>query len=210
MSGDAHVRIRERLGVKFPRATRRLIHCETEMQAYAIKVALADRLAACGLEMHPDKTHVVYCKDGSRKGHYPNTKFDFLGYTFRPRIVKNRRRNSLFVSFTPAVSASALKTMRQTTRRLNYRNRTELNLKDIARLHNPLLRGWVAYYGRFYPSALYPVFKHFDKTLVAWAMRKFKRLKGHKIRASLFLESIAKRQPALFVHWRKGMVGQFA
>src|SRR5208282_683911 len=84
-------------------------------------------------------------------GHYPNTKFDFLGYTFRPRIVKNRRRNSLFVSFTPAVSASALKTMRQTTRRLNYRNRTELNLKDIARLHNPLLRGWVAYYGRFYP-----------------------------------------------------------
>jgi len=101
------------------------------------------------------------------------------------------------VSFTPAVSASALKTMRQTTRRLNYRNRTELNLKDIARLHNPLLRGWVAYYGRFYPSALYPVFKHFDKTLVAWAMRKFKRLKGHKIRASLFLESIAKRQPAL-------------
>jgi RNA-directed DNA polymerase len=187
-----------------------LIHCETEMQAYAIKVALADRLAACGLEMHPDKTHVVYCKDGSRKGHYPNTKFDFLGYTFRPRIVKNRRRNSLFVSFTPAVSASALKTMRQTTRRLNYRNRTELSLKDIARLHNPLLRGWVAYYGRFYPSALYPVFKHFDKTLVAWAMRKFKRLKGHKIRASLFLESIAKRQPALFVHWRKGMVGQFA
>jgi hypothetical protein len=114
------------------------------------------------------------------------------------------------VSFTPAVSASALKTMRQTTRRLNYRNRTELSLKDIARLHNPLLRGWVACYGRFYPSALYPVFKHFDKTLGAWAMRKFKRLKGHKIRASLFLESIAKRQPALFVHWRKGMVGQFA
>jgi hypothetical protein len=155
--------------------------------------------------MHPDKTHVVYCKDQSRKDQYPTTKFDFLGYCFRPRVVKNRKRNTLFVSFTPAVSASALKTMRAKTRRLNYRNRTELSLDDIARLHNPVLRGWIAYYGRFYPSALSPVFKHFDNTLVAWAMRKYKRLKGHKTQACRFIESIAKRQPDLFVHWRKGM-----
>jgi restriction endonuclease Mrr len=105
---------------------------------------------------------------------------------------------------------SALKTMRETTRRLNYRNRTELSLDDIARLHNPVLRGWMAYYGRFYPSAMSPVLKHFNETLVAWAMRKYKRLKGHKIRASLFLESIAERHPDLFVHWRKGMVGGLA
>jgi hypothetical protein len=160
--------------------------------------------------MHPDKTQIVYCKDGSRKGQYPNTKFDFLGYGFRPRVVKNRKRNSLFVSFTPAVSSSALKTMRATTRRLNFRNRTELSLKDIARLHNPVLLGWMAYYGRFSPSAMSPVLRHFDKTLVAWAMRKYKRLKGHKIRACLFLESIAKRQPDLFVHWRKRMADGLA
>jgi len=92
-----------------------LIHCETETQAHAILAALADRLAACGLAIHPDKTHIVYCKDGSRKERHPNTKFDFLGYTFRPRVVKNRKRNSLFVSFTPAVSAKALKAMRATT-----------------------------------------------------------------------------------------------
>ena len=109
------------------------------------------------------------------------------------------------MSFTPAVSASALKTMRVKTRRLNYRNRTELSLDDIARLHNPVLRGWMAYYGRFCPSAMASVLEHFDKTLVAWAMRKFKRLKGHKIRACRFLEEIAKRQPNLFVHWRKRM-----
>jgi RNA-directed DNA polymerase len=187
-----------------------LIHCKTEAQALAIKAALAERFAQCGLEMHPDKTQIVYCKDGSRKGQYPNTKFDFLGYGFRPRVVKNRKRNSLFVSFTPAVSASALKTMRATTRRLNFRNRTELSLKDIARLHNPVLRGWMAYYGRFSPSAMSPVLRHFDKTLVAWAMRKYKRLKGHKIRACLFLESIAKRQPDLFVHWRKRMADGLA
>lgn len=49
--------------------------------------------------------------------------------------------------------------------RLNFRNRTELSLRDISRLFNPVLRGWVAYYGRFYPSAMYPVFRHFNKTL---------------------------------------------
>lgn len=134
----------------------------------------------------------------------------FLHYTFRPRVVKNRKRNSLFVSFTPAVSGKALKAMRETTRQLNYRNRTELSLRDISRLHNPVLRGWVAYYGRFYPSAMYPVFRHFNKTLVAWAMRKYRRLKRHKTRASLFLEAVAETQPHLFVHWQKGMVGAFA
>lgn len=187
-----------------------LVHCKTEQEALAIMAALNARFAECGLQMHPDKTQIVYCKDGSRKGEYPNTKFDFLGYTFRPRVVKNRKRNSLFVSFTPAVSAKALKAMRETTRRLNYRNRTELSLRDISRLHNPVLRGWVAYYGKFYPSALYPVFRHLNKTLVAWAMRKYRRLKGHKTRASRFLKAVAEKHPNLFVHWQNGTVGAFA
>ncbi len=119
----------------------------------------------------------------SLKGTYPNTQFDFLGYTFRARTVKNSKRDSLFVSFTPAVSKQAVTVMRLRTRKLNYRNRMELSLADIARLHNPILRGWLAYYGKFSRSAMYPVLRHFNKTLVAWAMRKYKRLKGHKIRA---------------------------
>ncbi|MBC7927931.1 MAG: group II intron reverse transcriptase/maturase [Bryobacteraceae bacterium] len=187
-----------------------LVHCRNEQEAQAVKQALQARFEQCGLEMHPTKTKIVYCKDGSRKGKYPNTKFDFLGYTFRPRVVKNRKRNSLFVSFTPAVSTAAIKTMRQTTRKLNYRNRTELSLADISRLHNPVLRGWLEYYGRFSPSAMYPVLRHFNTTLVSWAMRKYRRLKGHKTRASLFIEGIAKRQPHLFVHWQRGMGGAFA
>jgi RNA-directed DNA polymerase len=187
-----------------------LVHCKTESEAQTIRAALAARFAECGLELHPDKTRIVYCKDGSRKGTYPNTKFDFLGYTFRPRIVKNRKRNSLFVSFTPAVSSTALTAMRQQLRRYNYRNRTNLSLGDIARLHNPVLRGWMEYYGRYSPSAMYPVFRHFNKTLVAWAMRKYRRLKRHKTRASLFIEGISKRQPQLFVHWSRGLVGAFA
>jgi RNA-directed DNA polymerase len=187
-----------------------LVHCKTEAEALFIKAALKDRFAECGLEMHPDKTQVVYCRDGSRKGKYPNKEFDFLGYTFRPRVVKNRKRNSLFVSFSPAVSSKALKSMRQRTRRLNFRNRTELSLRDISRLYNPILRGWIAYYGRYYPSAMYPLYRHINNTLVAWAMRKYRRLKRHKTRASLFLESVAEAQPYLFVHWQKGTVGSFA
>lgn len=187
-----------------------LVHCKTETEALAVMAALKDRFAECGLEMHPEKTHVVYCKDGSRKEKHPNTKFDFLGYTFRPRVVKNRKRDSLFVSFCPAVSSKSLKSMRQTTRRLNFRNRTELSLQDISRQFNPVLRGWIAYYGKYYPSAMYPIYRHVNKTLVAWAMRKFRRLKGHKTRASLFLENVAETRPTLFVHWLNGTVGAFA
>jgi RNA-directed DNA polymerase len=187
-----------------------LVHCKTEQEAQTIKAALAIRFRECGLEMHPDKTKIVYCKDGSRKGQYPVTKFDFLGYTFRARVVKNRKRNSVFVNFTPAVSSKALTTIRQTTRSWNFRNRSDLSLQEIARMYNPLLRGWLAYYGKFYPSVMYPVLRHPNMTLVSWAMRKYRRLKGHKTQACLFLEGIAKRQPHSFVHWQRGMVGAFA
>jgi len=187
-----------------------LVHCRTEHEAQTIRAALAIRFGECGLEMHPDKTKIVYCKDGSRNGQYPNTKFDFLGYTFRARLVKNRKRNSMFVNFTPAVSSKAVTTMRQTTRSWNFRNRSDLSLHEIARMYNPVLRGWLSYYGQFSASAMYPVLRHFNKTLVAWAMRKFRRLKGHKTRASLFMEGIAKRQPQLFAHWQRGMKGAFA
>jgi RNA-directed DNA polymerase len=187
-----------------------LVHCKTEQQAQAIKAALTARFAECGLELHPDKTRIVYCKDGSRKGEYPNTKFDFLGYTFQPRSAKNRKDNRMIVTFTPAVSQSALKDMRQQTRRFNYRNRVDLSLEDISRLHNPVLRGWLEYYGRYCPSALYPMFRHFNRTLVGWARRKYKRLQRHKTRASLFIERISKRHPRLFVHWQRGIALGFS
>jgi RNA-directed DNA polymerase len=190
-----------------------LVHCKTEEEAQAIKAALQARLAECGLEMHPEKTHIAYCKDANRQGQYPNTKFDFLGYTFRGRMVKHRKSNVRFLSFSPAVSASALKSMRARIRQSNLRNKSEISLQDISRLYNPVLRGWIAYYGRFQPSALYPMFWHFNKTLVAWAMQKYKRLKGSKTRAGLFLENIAEKQPLLFVHWQqdtKGTLGTFA
>ena len=151
-----------------------LVHCRTESQALAIESALDERFAECHLEMHPEKTKIAYCKDSSRRKDYPITEFDFLGYTFRPRKALNRKRKSLFINFTPAVSNNAVKAMRHRTRKLNYRNRTELSLAEISQYYNPVLRGWLTYYGKFSRSAMYPVFRHFNKTLVAWAMKKYK------------------------------------
>lgn len=187
-----------------------LAHCETEEDAQQLLIELRERFQACGLELHPNKTKIVYCKDGGRKKDYPNKSFDFLGYTFRARPCKNTKRNSLFMSFTPAVSKEALKSMRATTKKSNVRNRTDLSLADIAKRFNPILQGWLNYYGAYNRSALYPVWRHFNQTLIAWAMKKYKRFQRHKIKAGLFIERSSVKQPRLFAHWRAGMRGGFA
>jgi RNA-directed DNA polymerase len=80
-------------------------------QAQEIREAIAARLQSCGLELHPEKTKIVYCKDDSRKKTYPNEKFDFLGYTFRSRGSMNRA-GTFFINFSPAVSNKAAKAIR--------------------------------------------------------------------------------------------------
>jgi RNA-directed DNA polymerase len=181
-----------------------LVHCRTEQEAEALKAELQARLAECRLELHPTKTKIVYCKDERRRGTYPNVKFDFLGYEFRPRAVWGSQSGRLFCGYTPAVSPSALKAMRATSGDLDIRRRTQVSLADIAQQINPLLRGWIEYYGRYTPSALSPILRYVNQTLLAWAMRKYKRFKTHKIRASQFLQRLVRDKVSLFVHWRIG------
>jgi group II intron reverse transcriptase/maturase len=187
-----------------------LVHCRSEREAEALKAELQDRLAECGLDMHPTKTKIVYCRDDKRKGRYPNVIFDFLGYQYRPRMVRSSWNNELFCSFTPAASPSALKAMRSTVRDLNIRQRTQRSLDDIARMLNPLLRGWIGFYGRYNRAALETILRHVNLTLVGWAMRKFKRFQRRKVGAARFLEKLVRIRPALFEHWRIGMIGAFA
>ena len=187
-----------------------LVHCRTEHEAEALKVRLQARLTECHLEMHPTKTKIVYCKDRHRTGKYANVKFDLLGYCFRPRLVRRIRDNALFCGFNPAVSPSALKAMQEAIRDLNIWHQTQLSLQDIAQQLNPLLRGWIQYYGRYGPSALYPLLRYVNRKLVAWVMRKFKRFQGHKTQASQFLQRLAADGVDLFVHWQIGMTGVFA
>ena len=126
-----------------------LAHCRTKEEAEQLLESLRKRFIKCGLQLHPDKTKIVYCKDGQRKGGYQNKSFNFLGYTFRGRKCKNSKRNSIFVSFTPAVSNTSLKEMRSKTRKSGIKNLTNLELKDIAEWYNHILQGWINYYGKY-------------------------------------------------------------
>jgi group II intron reverse transcriptase/maturase len=177
-----------------------ICHCRSEAEALALRKALEVRLAACKLELHPQKTKIVYCKDSNRRGSYRAQRFDFLGYTFRPRKSMNRN-GKLFISFAPAVSDKAAKAMRQTIRRWKLHHRNDLALADIARQIRPVLLGWTRYYGYFHPSALRGALRTLDEFIVRWAQRKYKRLKGHTMGAWDWLRRIKARQPALFVHW---------
>ena len=125
-------------------------------------------------------------------------------------MVKNRKRNSLFVSFTPAVSKVALKAMRRKIKVLKVRSRTELNIAQLGGWLNPIINGWIGYYGRYNRSALYSLFRHINKALIRWARRKYKKLRRHKTRTLKFLEGMATKSPRLFAHWRAGMVGRFS
>jgi RNA-directed DNA polymerase len=175
-------------------------HCRMKAQAQQVLDSIERRLMHCQLALHPQKTCIVYCKDDDRRGEYPHTRFDFLGYTFRARRSKNRW-GKYFINFSPAVSNEAATRMRQEMRHWNLHLRSDKAIDDLARMWNPVLRGWIQYYGRFYPSALNPVFRHLDITLARWAMRKFKRLRRHRRRAEHWLVAVAHRDPRLFAHW---------
>jgi group II intron reverse transcriptase/maturase len=181
-----------------------LVHCRSEAEAIAVKAKLAARLAECHLELHSDKTKIIYCKDGNRRGKYPNTKFDFLGYCFRQMGVKNGKTNKVFTSFSPQVSAASLKAMRQKIKELNFRKSTHIELADIARKINPILQGWSNYYAVYTPSAMLPIWRYVNATLVAWAERKYKRCARKKTQARRLIGSIANKRRSLFVHWRLG------
>jgi group II intron reverse transcriptase/maturase len=178
-----------------------ICHCKTLAQAQQLRAALEARFAECHLQLHPQKTRVVYCKDDDRRGTYPEHSFDFLGYTFRPRRSKNRW-GKFFISFTPAVSNKAAKAMRRTLRSWALHNRSDKSLEDLARMFNPVIQGWINYFASFYKSALYPTLRHVDRVLARWAERKYKKLHRHSRRARHWLARVAQTRPGLFAHWK--------
>ena len=178
-----------------------VLHCRSKEQAERLKQVLQERFAACGLELHPLKTRVVYCKNYRCKGDYPDVAFDFLGFTFRPRGAKGKD-GSLFTGFVPAISNKAAKAIRQEIRGWELQKKSAKSLDDLARMFNAVIRGWIAYYGVFYRSALNPIWRHLNRKLVLWAARKYKHFRGHRQRAENWLLGVARSQPDLFAHWR--------
>jgi RNA-directed DNA polymerase len=182
-----------------------VIHAATRSQAESLLEAVCNRLKECQLEVHPDKTKIVYCQDSDRKGTHDHIQFDFLGYTFRPRRAKNRWGKP-FVSFLPAVSNKAAKKIRATIRdwRLGA-TRNNQSLECMAQFVNPYVRGWVNYYGRYYRSALNPVLRYLERSLVYWVRRKLKRYRRHQRNATHWLGRLARREPNLFYQWQIGI-----
>ena len=177
-----------------------VVHCRNRRQAESVLAAIAARMREVGLRLNPDKTRIVYCKDGRRRGEHEHTSFTFLGYEFRPRSAR-RKDGKRFTSFLPAISPDALKAKGARLRALRIHTRTDLSLDDLADWLNPIIAGWMRYYGRFYRSKLYPLLRRVSFYLRRWAARKYKRLRTYK-RFKRWWTGLLERQPGLFAHWR--------
>lgn len=180
-----------------------LVHCKSKRQAEYVMKSIANRFRECGLEIHPEKSRIVYCKDANRGEDYEDIAFDFLGFTFSPRrcVTSNRK---VHPNFLPAVSRASEKEMNRQIRSWHIQLQNEKTLEDLSNTFNPVLRGWFNYYGRFYPSGLRKIWRSFNWYLVQWVRRKHKRFAGHKNRARQYIDSLARANPLLFVHWKLG------
>ena len=182
-----------------------LVHCHTREEAEALLRALTERFEVCKLELHPQKTRIVYCRDDDRRQEHPEMSFDFLGYAFQPRRAKNWR-GKYFVSFLPAISPRSEKAIRQQIHDWRMHLKPDKSIEDLSRMFNPIIRGWIQYYGRFYKSRLYRALRHLNRALVHWARRKYKKLARHRRRAEYWLGRLACRDPGLFAHWQMGIL----
>jgi RNA-directed DNA polymerase len=182
-----------------------VIHCKSEDQAKLVMRKVQQRLRECGLEMHPEKSRIVYCHDINRQQTYATTQFTFLGYAFRPRKAVDKY-GRVYVNFAPAVSRDALTIMRQTVRGWHLQLKCDKSLADLSHMFNPVLRGWMNYYGRFYPSALRPLWRNVNEYLSRWLRRKYKHLAKHRRKALRAVGRLASQSPDAFVHWEAGFV----
>jgi RNA-directed DNA polymerase len=178
-----------------------VVHCKTRRQAEEVRDAIVARMEEVGLRLHPEKTRVVYCKDSNRRGEHEHTSFTFLGFAFRPREAINGRSGAHFTSFQPAISPEALKAKGDRLRELRIHRHTNLSLNDLARWLNPIVAGWMNYYGRFYRSAMEPLLRRVSSYLRRWAGKKYKRLRTFK-RFKRWWTGLQAREPGLFAHWR--------
>jgi RNA-directed DNA polymerase len=193
---------REFPAVEFERyADDAVVHCVTEQQARRVLAALEERMAEVGLQLHPDKTRIVYCKDRNRRrADCEHTSFTFLGYTFRARRALTGDGTSMFAAFLPAVSKDALKKMSGEVRAWRIHLHTGTELEDLAAWINPVVTGWMNYYGRYYRTALNGLLQRINTYLVRWARRKYKRLRSYK-KARKWWDGLTARQPRMFAHW---------
>ena len=177
-----------------------VVHCRSEKQARMIRAALEERMGQVGLSLHPDKTRLVYCKDAIRRGSAEHVSFDFLGFTFRARGARTRH-GRVFTGFGPAISKDALNKISAEVRSWRLHQHSEWTFGQLARWINPIVRGWMQYYGAFYRSALYPLLQRINGYLMRWLRKKYKRLRKFK-KAHEAWGRVTAQYPLWFAHWK--------
>ena len=191
--------------VKFARyADDAIIHCHSKAQAEKMLKAVDNRMSSCGLELHPDKTKIVYCRDYRRRENHPIVKFDFLKYSFQPRTTKSKKTGKLFLGYDCAISIKSCKRIADLLEKLEIEKLSFKSIVGIAQFLNPKIRGWVNYYGRYRGYELSKVFRCLHSRLVRWARKRYKRYRTSLNRAFLWLQRVRKQYPNLFYHWEVG------
>ncbi len=177
-----------------------VVHCDTEAEAVELRSEIAKRMEQCGLELHPEKTKIVYCQDANRTDDYELHSFDFLGFCFQPRLSRNRY-GQYFVNFSPAIAPKSKKEIFSEIRQWCLHKRSDLSLKELANKLNPVVRGWIEYYGAFFQSELLFLVHHLDSLIYRWVIRKYKKQGSNFKKASNWLKRIKSAMPNYFVHW---------
>lgn len=144
----------------------------------------------------------MYCKDKDRTKKEELTEFDFLGYTFKAVHIKCRDGKMRY-NFIATVSKTAAKNFRDKIKALEIHKKTGCKIDIIAEILNPMVRGWMNYFGKFSPSAMKYTLQCIERRIVKWAMCKYKNIRGHRRRAEKWLSTIRKRKPKLFAHWNR-------
>jgi len=181
-----------------------ILHCKSKQQAEFLLKDLNKRMQDCGLELHPEKTKLVYCRDYRRQGNHPTVKFDFLGYSFQPRTTMSKKTGKLFLGFDCAISIGSKKRIAEKMKELDIEHLTHKSIVGVAQYLEPFIRGWVNYYGKFRLSALNPIFQLLRRRLVMWARKRYKRYKTSINRAYAWLKRVKEQYPTLFYQWRLG------
>lgn len=195
--------VRRARNIRFERyADDMVCHCESLAQAKAFRAALERRMAECRLELHPEKTKIVYCRDSTRTEPFERVSFDFLGYRFKPRRVK-LADGRITTGFMPAISPKSVRNIWQTMREWRFQQRVHLTVKDLSSHWNPILRGWITYYGAHHRSRLHAVLQRFDLRLAKWLAAKHERRQsGSLTKGWARLRRLRERCPYFFAHWQ--------
>ena len=177
-----------------------IIHCASYEQAEDNLNQIKERLLACGLEVHPEKTKIVYCKDYRRKGSHDKIQFKFLGFDFMPRSGKSMKDGKMYLMFKPAISKGSRERILLEMRKTNLQRKSVDSIEEIAGKLNPKLRGWLNYYGKFGKNVLDRVLRKVDNRLGSYIMNKYKLSSVKK--SFEMLHNIQKVNPNLFAHWK--------